>query len=697
MFGRQRGNAKRKDTDLVEPSQSSRPQAIGGIFPPRFSTRWQLLIVGGLLLLYVAMAVSAATQKSTTFDESLHLSVGYLYWTQPSRRLAPQNGIFAQAWAALPLLADHLQAPQETGEPRSNMRSFGQAYRFFYSMGNDPSAILFQARTMIALLGAALGALVFFWSKELFGMWGGIVSLLMFIFCPNMLAHGALATADMAAGLCFFAATFSFWKLTHTVSWRNLLVSVFALSFLVLAKMSAVLILPIFFLMLTVRLYSRRPIEFQLFANIILGKRLAKARTWSLLLVFHLVAVVGILWLAYNFKYHSWNQETTRLQILSSPGFSFWNSRGIKAYILENICQARLLPPAYLEGLSYILQSYDTWSAFLCGRCSVEGWWWFFPFAFLIKTPVASVILFFSSFLVLALGKWFPTGWLAPKSADLRFPVLYDLSPLLILAGVYGLACLTTHLDIGLRYLLPIYPVFFVLAGANAFWLLAEKLLFKMALTVLLVGTMTESLFAWPNYLAFFNHLIVNPRNRYQYLVDSSLDWGQDLPGLHQWLERNVPAADGTPVYFSYFGTGDPKFYGINAVLLPGYFDVAPPQTFRLQEGVYCLSATMLQGVYSHYHGPWTPGDETLYRQVQAEVNRWNSTANDPVAHQHLLQEEGTANWTARINIFGEMRLARLCAYLRHRTPDDEVGYSILIYRLSEKDVQQAIGAASSE
>jgi hypothetical protein len=216
-------------------------------------------------------------------------------------------------------------------------------------------------------------------------------------------------------------------------------------------------------------------------------------------------------------------------------------------------------------------------------------------------------------------------------------------------------------------------------------------------LTILLVGTIAESLSVWPNYLAFFNQLVGGPRNGYQYLVDSSLDWGQDLPGLHQWLEKNAPAASGSPVYLSYFGTGDPKFYGINALLLPGYFDVAPPQTFPLQQGVFCLSATMLQGVYSRFHPPWTPANVTLYGQVRAEINRWNSTANDPGARNHLLQENGAENWATCIKIYGDLRLARLCAYLRHRVPDDEVGYSILIYRLSSEEVQRALDGSSPE
>jgi hypothetical protein len=688
---------KGKSTGLVIPTQSPPRPVHKGTWPPRLVGRCQLTIVGGLLLLYIFMAVSASTQKSTTFDESRHLTLGYLYWTQPGSHLASESGMFAQAWAALPLLVDHLQAPQEKGEPWGNLGVWGETYRFFYSMGNDPSAMLFQARTMISLLGAALGALIFFWSRDLFGVWGGFVALLLFIFCPNMLAHGTLATADMAAAFGFFAATFSFWKLSHTVSWGNLLFSVLALCCLALAKMSAVLILPIFILMLAVRFFSRRPIEFQLFTNKILAHRLARAGIWSLLLALHLIAVVGILWLSYNFRYDSWNQETARRQILSSPDFSFWSGAGMKASILQNIDQAGLLPPAYLEGLSFTLESSDFRNAFLCGRCSVKGWWWFFPFAFLIKTPIGSLLLFLFSFVALVLWRWVPRHWMGSKSADSCCPKLYDLSPLLILGGTYGFACLTSHLNIGLRHMLPIYPVFFVLAGANVFWLLAEVSIFRIALIAFLVGTMTESLSVWPNYLAFFNQFVGRARNGYQYLVDSSLDWGQDLPGLHQWLEKNVPSPPSTPVYLSYFGTGDPKFYGINALLLPGFFDMDSPQTFPLQHGVYCISATMLQGVYSRFPLPWTPANETLRSQLRDEIDRWNSTANDPQARNHLLQENGASYWATCTKIYGELRLARLCAYLRHRPPDDEVGYSILIYRLSDEEVQQALRGASPE
>jgi len=229
----------------------------------------------------------------------------------------------------------------------------------------------------------------------------------------------------------------------------------------------------------------------------------------------------------------------------------------------------------------------------------VEGWWWFFPFAFLVKTPVASLLLFFFSFVALALWKWLPRNGTVFASEAHPLPKLYDLSPLLILGGVYGATCLTSHLDIGLRHLMPVYPVLFVLAGANVFWLRARKPLFKIALAALLMGTMIESLFVWPNYLAFFNPLVGGPRNGYKYLVDSSLDWGQDLPGLHQWLEKDLPAENGAPFIWPISARVTPGSTESTRRYCPAFFDIETPQTFPLQGGVYCLSATMLQCVYS--------------------------------------------------------------------------------------------------
>jgi hypothetical protein len=132
------------------------------------------------------------------------------------------------------------------------------------------------------------------------------------------------------------------------------------------------------------------------------------------------------------------------------------------------------IPPAYLEGLSFTLQSSDVRSALLCGRYS--GVVVVFPFRFFNQNPIASLLLFLFAFTALVLWRWFPRSRVAPSSADPRCPNIYDLSPLLILGGVYGLVCLASHLNIGRRHVLPTYPVLFALAGANVLWLTVKNL-----------------------------------------------------------------------------------------------------------------------------------------------------------------------------------------------------------------------------
>src|SRR6185312_15706987 len=67
-------------------------------------------------------------------------------------------------------------------------------------------------------------------------------------------------------------------------------------------------------------------------------------------------------------------------------------------------------------------------------------------------------------------------------------------------------------------------------------WLSARRHpLLAIAVLACMASFGSESLANWPNYLAYFNQLIGSHTNAYRHLVDSSLDWGQDLPALKRW------------------------------------------------------------------------------------------------------------------------------------------------------------------
>lgn len=219
--------------------------------------------------------------------------------------------------------------------------------------------------------------------------------------------------------------------------------------------------------------------------------------------------------------------------------------------------------------------------------------------------------------------------------------------------------------------------------------------LLSAGLIVLLLGWhVIEALRISPNFLAYFNQIVGGPDNGYKHLVDSSLDWGQDLPGLKQWLEENgLQKANHPPVYLSYFGSSYPEYYHIDAHLLPGFPDrwtprIPPPLT----GGVYCISATMLQAVYVlDAPGAWTPAFEKRYQDALYNMRLFDSTGAIPKARAALLKQTGEEFWWKTFHLVENLRFARLAAFLRQRKPDANVGYSILIYRLTDDDVERAV------
>jgi hypothetical protein len=180
------------------------------------------------------------------------------------------------------------------------------------------------------------------------------------------------------------------------------------------------------------------------------------------------------------------------------------------------------------------------------------------------------------------------------------------------------------RLNLGHRYLLPVYPFLFVAAAGFAAWALERGAprWRPWVLGALLAWYAAGTLRVHPHYLAYFNELAGGPRNGYKRLVDSSLDWGQDLPGLKAWLDRH-PAAN---LKLSYFGMADPEYYGIHGQRLPGF----PPPS-----------------------------------QVTTEINPGDLVAVSATNLQSLRMEQGR----------------RLMRRLRDTEPVDQVGYSILIYR----------------
>jgi hypothetical protein len=162
---------------------------------------------------------------------------------------------------------------------------------------------------------------------------------------------------------------------------------------------------------------------------------------------------------------------------------------------------------------------------------------------------------------------------------------------------VYAALTQTRGLNIGHRHLLPLYPFAIAVAAAAGAWLPRR---FGRAGAVVLAALL--GWYAWgtlsvhPHELAYFNETVGGPANGWRVLVDSSLDWGQDLPRVEPWMRSH-----GIRSYkLSYFGTAFPRYYGITGEMLPGYSSPRVPRVTReVRPGdILAVSATNLQGIY---------------------------------------------------------------------------------------------------
>lgn len=612
------------------------------------------------------------------FDEPAHLITGYVLWKHHEVPMPPENGVFAQRWAALPLALQPLSFPDPQAPEIRGQDPWVVAYHFFHSVGNPFPAMLLEARAMIALLGVALGWLVFACSRHLFGVGGALLSLTLFAFSPALLAHGGVVTTDVALTLMLFAATLALWRVTSVVSATTLLASTLAVALLVITKMSFFVIFPIAALLLVARTASSQPVQLELGGTLREVSGGSRVGVWLVVALLHVLAVIALLWLAYDFN--------------ASPDLRPASHSGVMSWLLDVLRQSQLFPRPFLQGLGLQLALALERRSFFLGEYSLHGWKTFFPVCFLVKTPLGTLLLL----LLAPLAHWYggrASRSAVPDDAFFKRPSWFELTPLFVLLGVYGGVCIASPLNLGNRHMLPMYPALFVLSGAHASWLRVKVPWTRVLVFGLTASTCIATMSIRPHYLSFFNSLIGGPRNGYKYFVDSTLDWGQDLPTLATWLHEHVPKDSETPVYFSYFGTGSPKFYGIEAQRLPGYFERRRPDELpELAAGTYAISATMLQGVYQKFPGPWSVAFETLYVESRAVMEQWESTASDPVARAALLHAKGATYFDEYRHGLDELSFARLCAYLRtRRTPDDYVGYSILIYELNDADLKAAL------
>lgn len=497
------------------------------LFDRRF---WLIAIV--LLSARTGAQVASTLEESQTFDEAAHLVAGYSYWKTGDFRLNREHPPLSKLAAALPLLAMDLKWPAEhPGWEGANPWELGR--EFLYRNRRRPDEILFAARLGTIAAGLVLGVLIAAWVRRRWGSAAALAALLLFALDPNFIAHGRYVTSDVWAALGFFAAIATWLDAVESPSVKRFAIASAALGLALSAKFSLA-VLPLFLIVLT----FRRALAWKAIVPVSLGALL----------------VVAVLY----------GPETPR---------SFSRPK-LRQQVDPTTLTGRVFSQAGkrlgLPGHFYLLGLYDQAvhsasghaSSYLMRQVSTSGFRWYFPVAFLVKTPTALLLLILTA-LVLRRGP--PELWAAA-------------------AGFFAL-CLASSLNIGQRHLLPVYPFLFVIGG-----LVLARL--RWPLVILAIALLAgETVAVHPYYTAFFNFPSGGPSHGREYLVDSNLDWGQDLKRLGAWHVRQGRP----PLCLEYFGMANSAAYGLEANGIPS--------STMIRQGMQvdcigAISATLLEGAY---------------------------------------------------------------------------------------------------
>jgi hypothetical protein len=518
--------------------------------------------LGAVLLLacLFAQTLAHARSASITFDEGPHLAIGYATLRTGDLRLQPVHihPPLANVLAAAPLLFQtDLPDPRSVGGWEiASLSAVTDALVWQYP---HPRRLAMASRFPIIVMTTLLGAVIFRWASDLFGSRAGLVALFLCAFDPNVIAHGSLVTTDMAVVLWGTAAFFLIARYLRraSFSWRYWTGVGVMVGAALASKVSAVSLLPAIGLLC------------------LLGPRSLSWRRRFLALAGCLILAFLVLWAAYGF-------EVRRL-----PEFQV------------------VLPAATHLAIYRSLQEHYQLGhpSFLMGQNSDHGWWYYFPIAFLLKTPLATLVL-------LATSTGFTLHTLIKSQISNRKSQIADWGPLALFPLFYVASSFFSSVNIGYRHLLPILPFTFIFASqitkcrlriANPTSRITYHVsrityhVSRIAYYVLLSYHLISTLLLSPYYLTYFSPLVGGPANGYRYLVDSNLDWGQNMLQLRDWMQENQV----DKIYYAHFSPDRPQVYGVRADFLPPDPRAVPFAMFDPAPGFYAIGVTVLQGVYT--------------------------------------------------------------------------------------------------
>lgn len=529
-------------------------------------SRWYVLAIAGVVLAAAVVTALASRRNSLTWDEPVMVASGVrgvatgdftMTWDQPPgmpyafgvaeriydlaskasgglgvRRPAENGTIILppDLAAQLPPSA-HANGPV----PRWGLYNrYDYARELFFKSGNDPEALAFTARLATTALAALLGIAVAVFGWRAAGPLAALLATSLFVFLPDELAQGGIAYNDVGLALTFFLGVWAVDALSRRPAMRTASVAGVALGLALAVKFSALTLGPIALVILACEWVARGRDEKWL-------QRVASYGVGAIVVAFVTVAILY----RGDFALSQFREGVQEQLRHSSSG------HGVPAYLF--------------------------------GTTSDTGFWYFFPVALILKTPIAFHLLALLAIIgVAGRQRWSRAMLAGPLRA----------APIAIV--VYLAVLMQSKLDIGVRYALAIMPFAALLVGVGLarVWARSNREL-RALIAVLVVASAGSAVARYPWFLSYVTEWVPADNARTA-MVDSNLDWGQGLLALRDFMRDEH--ADG--VYLAYFGSALPEGYGIKYSPLPSWSPLPPQPRPAAPYDWIVVSSTLLEGLY---------------------------------------------------------------------------------------------------
>ena len=489
-----------------------------------------------LAFAFVVFAGSAMLRTSPTFDEIVFSSAGARAIKTGDYGMIADHPRLPQYFYGVPTWLTATNYPSEQTSNWNMISRYHYARALLWGVGNTPERMILAAR----LVGLAFGLLTvlaaYFLGRRHLGEEGALFGAALIAFLPDMLGHSGVAYNDVPLAFGLLASVYALDGAVRNPTRGRVAIAALVCALTACVKYSGLIVGPVLAVLLMLEALSGR----------------WRDGAWVRSITIGVPVFLGVAW------------ATIALVYLGD-----W----------------RLAD--YFRGLADLTRSSSAGRvAFLLGERNVGGWWYFYPVAFALKTPVALHVLM----AVALAGAWFSVragGARAWMTSGARAPAVG--------AVLFVAAIMSTGFNIGLRHILPAIPLVCILVahGVAPVWNRGNRMV-RVALATVFAAFVFSSAKAYPDFLAYLSEY-ASGREVGETLVDSNTDWGQGLPELRKYLrEHGIDR-----VALGYFGSAVPEAYDIRYVPMPSFLELPRQEPTAGPAPRYLVvSATLLEGLY---------------------------------------------------------------------------------------------------